>query len=631
MTNQATTVQVPTISNGQHHPVVGRSVLTIWLIAALAFGLRMWGAQFGLPHLYHPDEHLFVEPAVRVITEGDLNPHWFGHPGSTLMYLLAMIYGVIFLGGKLIGIFPNVEVFTALLKSNPTVFYLAGRTVTALAGTASVVLVYHITLRIFDRRTGLVAALFLAVSALHSTHSQLIRTDILATFFILSAFLYCLRILQKEEGRAYILAGLLIGGAVATKYTAVLAIIPLIAAHLLREGWILFRRNEKTPVWLRVAAAAISAGALIAAMLILLRGPQVSRFFTGILSPDGALDGLNTQRLGSVLRLSALVFGFLMVLIVTCAFVRPLRAVVVNLVTAKYFVVGLVCVLAGFALCAPYFFLDMKTALRDVVVESRSTHLGAVGQGMTRNALWYVTFVLRRGLSIQIELLAGVGFLLLLFWRKKAHILLLSFPVIFFLFISRGNLRWDRWIIPILPFVAILAAAALSTLTGWICRYKSVRLRTDVVTGILALLLSLGPIWTIAKHDYYFSQTDTRTLCKEWFEATVPGGVKIAQDWYTGSISEDVYQITKAFTISDRPVAYYKAAGVEYILVSSWLYNRYRREKETYPDNHAFYETLAREEELAMEFLQDPVYRPGPTIRVYRIAPDSTSIRQEMK
>ena len=56
----------------------------------VGFVLRLRGITWGLPYLYDPDEHFFVDPAVRIVTTGDLNPHWFGHPGSTVIDLLGL-------------------------------------------------------------------------------------------------------------------------------------------------------------------------------------------------------------------------------------------------------------------------------------------------------------------------------------------------------------------------------------------------------------------------------------------------------------------------------------------------------------------------------------------------------------
>lgn len=35
-----------------------------------------------------------------MVVGGDLNPHWFGHPGSTVIYPLALLYGLIYVAGR---------------------------------------------------------------------------------------------------------------------------------------------------------------------------------------------------------------------------------------------------------------------------------------------------------------------------------------------------------------------------------------------------------------------------------------------------------------------------------------------------------------------------------------------------
>ncbi|MGD9346180.1 MAG: hypothetical protein PVH84_09980 [Candidatus Aminicenantes bacterium] len=62
--------------------------LLILLFAAI---IRLIGVDYGLPYLYFPDEHHFTYPAFRILTDGDLNPHWFGHPGSIVIYVLAVL------------------------------------------------------------------------------------------------------------------------------------------------------------------------------------------------------------------------------------------------------------------------------------------------------------------------------------------------------------------------------------------------------------------------------------------------------------------------------------------------------------------------------------------------------------
>ena len=78
--------------------------------------------------LYHPDEPRIVEQAVR-FHQGDLNPRFFNWP-SLYMYVMAGVYGLVFgaSSGGVAGAFAR----------DPALFYLVGRLVTALFGTATV-------------------------------------------------------------------------------------------------------------------------------------------------------------------------------------------------------------------------------------------------------------------------------------------------------------------------------------------------------------------------------------------------------------------------------------------------------------------------------------------------------------
>ena len=221
-----------------------KEIRLLLIIIFLAFLLRIYGITFGLPYLYNPDEPAFVDPALS-FGSGDFNPHWFGHPGSSLMYLLFLLYSAYFVIGFLLGIFPNIESFEQLYLTDPTTFYLIGRTTAVLFGTFTVFIVYLVAERIYAKKVGVIAALFLSVSLLHVIHSQFIRTDVPATFFIIISFLFSLLILEKNQLKYYILAGIFGGFAIATKYTSGIIIFPIIIAHFLREGKKVYEKENK--------------------------------------------------------------------------------------------------------------------------------------------------------------------------------------------------------------------------------------------------------------------------------------------------------------------------------------------------------------------------------------------------
>ncbi|HKA94613.1 MAG TPA: hypothetical protein VKE97_12490, partial [Acidimicrobiia bacterium] len=95
-------------------------------IMVLSFGLEIWAVSHDLPYS-GVDEPTFVRPAVHMAATGDLDPHWFGHPGSTTIYPLAGIYhgwDAVAHGGPVFSADPGLA---DRFVSDPGTFYLIGR------------------------------------------------------------------------------------------------------------------------------------------------------------------------------------------------------------------------------------------------------------------------------------------------------------------------------------------------------------------------------------------------------------------------------------------------------------------------------------------------------------------------
>jgi cobalamin biosynthesis protein CobD/CbiB len=60
------------------------------LILTFSLILNLWGADFGLPELWHPDE--FIRPALKMINERTVNPHHFAY-GSLHYYEIIVFAG----------------------------------------------------------------------------------------------------------------------------------------------------------------------------------------------------------------------------------------------------------------------------------------------------------------------------------------------------------------------------------------------------------------------------------------------------------------------------------------------------------------------------------------------------------
>ncbi len=219
-------------------PSKHENTYTIILIAilVLGFGLRIYGIDFGLPHSYHDDEDRLVHHAL-AFGMGDLNPHYFNYP-SFMMYFLFLFYGAFYVFGTIFGYFSSMSDFTMLFFSDPTMFYIIGRAITALLGTATIFVVYLIGKRLYSRTAGVVAALTLSVLPVHVLSSHYITTDVPMTFFIIAAAYFSVRILEEGRLKHYILAAIMTGLAAGTKYNGVLASVFILTAHMARVSGI---------------------------------------------------------------------------------------------------------------------------------------------------------------------------------------------------------------------------------------------------------------------------------------------------------------------------------------------------------------------------------------------------------
>lgn len=213
------------------------------LILLTGLGLRLWGIDFDLPYIYHPDEPARIAISQRMLKTGDLNPHFFNYP-SLFIYLNLLAYVPYFLFGKLLGVFQSpgdilepVQLTMGVTYAPMPTAVLLGRLVTVTFGVGSVILVFLTGRRLRGGMwAGLLATLFMAASPTNVQHSHWITPDTTAVFFTVAAVYASILVFQEGRTWQYILAGVCIGLAASTKYNAGLVIASLVAAHFLRHG-----------------------------------------------------------------------------------------------------------------------------------------------------------------------------------------------------------------------------------------------------------------------------------------------------------------------------------------------------------------------------------------------------------
>jgi len=205
-----------TVSALHDKPILAR--ILVGAIVAVALWIHVWGARGDLPWAYESDEGKLAVLAISMAMTGDPNPGWFGHPGSTVIYPLAVLLHV---GNALEADLPLLAVdpgLAARVGGNPGKYFWLARLLSVLYAVAALPLVYGVARRAFDPATGVVATWLALLSPLALTHAQMIRTDSAGLFWGVLALWLVLRVLERPTMGAHVAAGLALGAGIGTRY-----------------------------------------------------------------------------------------------------------------------------------------------------------------------------------------------------------------------------------------------------------------------------------------------------------------------------------------------------------------------------------------------------------------------------
>jgi 4-amino-4-deoxy-L-arabinose transferase-like glycosyltransferase len=210
-----------------------KTVILLTLIVLAGLGVRFYGLGWGLPYHFHSDEFLLAANAEKLRTTPSV-ARLIREEGKFYLYPPLLMY----LNIGLVSASTLLQPFDHSDPASITLFYLFARGIVAGFGLATVFMLYFLGARLYSRTAGLLAAFFLAFTVLHVRDSHFFCTDVPMTFFLVLILYLCVDIVEKKTKKAYLLAGIVTGIAIATKQTAILVIPVILVAHLLslRQG-----------------------------------------------------------------------------------------------------------------------------------------------------------------------------------------------------------------------------------------------------------------------------------------------------------------------------------------------------------------------------------------------------------
>ncbi len=232
--------------------------------------------------------------------------------------------------------------------------------------------------------------------------------------------------------------------------------------------------------------------------------------------------------------------------------------------------------------------------------------------------------------------------------RDRMSVVLLSFPLLYFLPMSLTRHYFARYALPLVPFCALFGAETVVAIAAWagsrgVKRGWSPRV---AIWGLVVLTLAavVQPLAWSVRHDVTLAREDTRNLAKRWIEANIPAGAKIAMDWpvYGPPLSREFYEVDEVggVGLSARSLDWYRDNGFGFIVTSSFVTNLLLIDGDMDATRQAFHAALEREPGLVRVFwpgkdgvepsfvfgeIYGPVVslwereRPGPVIEIYSI------------
>ncbi len=568
----------------------------IGLIVLAGLVLRVIGLGFGDPFRYHPDEMKLVYHAGNLLDYSHWSKETFfllkGYP-PLYAFVLAAAFCVYILGLMASGIATSLAAVKVYYYLHPFHFHLVGRWLSLLAGTATIIVLYAAGKRLYSRRTGLWAAAFWAVTFLPVKNAHFGTVDILLTLLTTLSFYYSIRIFREGRQRDYYGAAVFASLAVATKYNAGLIILPIIAAHLLQAA------RPQPP---GVGALAVPAPRRAAAALARGRAALLDR---------------------------------------------------------RIWLAGLAAVVS-FLIACPLPLLDFKRFWQSVAGTAEFEQTGKLGSGGTffsyftgahspgYGFFYDNTFAASLGWGVTLLFIAG---LLWMLWRhRREDLLVLIFPLALYAVIGQMNYKAMRHLLPLVPFLLLIAAELLSCCAAW-----QSKKRNRLIFKIVIVSLAVVPQFVKSlRYDLALYQTDTRTRMKDVIEATVPAGSRIGMEEFTPPLLSardlnleiirrspdyarvyDVYGLVpKMFahgmqrTNDHDARAYVAEQGIEYLVLDSFTRARYEwpLSRQRYPDRVAqrerFYTWVGQNCELIRRIEPENTLQISPVVELYRVKPE---------
>jgi len=238
-------------------------------------------------------------------------------------------------------------------------------------------------------------------------------------------------------------------------------------------------------------------------------------------------------------------------------------------------------------------------------------------------------------LGVVLVALAIAGLAWALWRHTTVDLLLAPYALAYFVYISTWSELADRYLLPILPLLLLLAVRLCLEVVD--LRPAARRFAAPAVALVLVAAL-VAPLAGSIAYDRELSGADVRVRAKAWVEGNVPAGSIVATENYGPPLVRvrdahyyrDAGRGTTAYRIlrlrlpapgvpnRSHSIDWLREKHADYVIVSSTVYDRVLAAAGSYPELAAFYRSLDEQAELVEVFAPGRGER-GPVLKLYRL------------
>lgn len=281
--------------------------------------------------------------------------------------------------------------------------------------------------------------------------------------------------------------------------------------------------------------------------------------------------------------------------------------------------------LTAFLVAAPYTLLDLPGFLNGV------GYADGPGGEAPHEPGWPLGLNLLRADFYWAALLLALGGIVLAAVRavrgpgRVRWTLALTFPVLYSWFLSRQTLVSGGHLLPLLPFLCVLAAAAVVAGVSLLRRFDIPRpARTALIVG-LTIAAILPPGIRAVRFSRDVGKRSTVAMAYEWIRSNVPRGAYIVIESRAVLLPAAEYKTESVPRLvpvhparMPREHAAYVEQGVEYIVASSRSYGPAFEAPYRMPEEYAAYRRLFDQSREVARFTPTAQH-PGPELRIFKV------------